>query len=186
MRIIGGKFRGRTLRYSGDERTRPMKDRVREAVFNLLADSVRGSRAIDLFAGTGALGIEALSRGASRATLIERHFPTVELIRQNVRALGLEDQVEILEGDAFYWSRRLSDSAGEPWTVFVSPPYELYVAARDEMIDLIGQLVEAAPAGSNIVVESDARLPPGELPDAPSWDVRNYPPAVVAIYRKAP
>src|SRR6185369_13778531 len=76
LRIIGGKLRGRKLQYSGDLRTRPMKDRVREAVFNLLGPGVKGSHAIDLFAGTGALGLEAISRGAAQATLIERHLPT--------------------------------------------------------------------------------------------------------------
>src|SRR5262245_47435808 len=72
-RIIGGTLRGRKLLFAGDARTRPMKDRVREALFNLLADAVRGKHAIDLFAGTGALGLEAISRGASGATLVERH-----------------------------------------------------------------------------------------------------------------
>src|SRR6478736_322408 len=76
LRIVGGTLRGRKLQYSGDVRTRPMKDRVREAVFNLLGPQVAGSHAIDLFAGTGALGIEAISRGATKATFIERHLPT--------------------------------------------------------------------------------------------------------------
>src|SRR4051794_22495694 len=83
LRIIGGSFRGRKLKYSGDIRTRPMKDRVREAVFNLLGKQIAGSHAIDLFAGTGALGLEALSRGAARATFIERHFLTAKLIEEN-------------------------------------------------------------------------------------------------------
>src|SRR5437868_14777408 len=80
LRIIGGSRRGRKLQYSGDVRTRPMKDRVREAVFNLLGPQIAGSHAIDLFAGTGALGLEAISRGASKATFIERHLPTAKLI----------------------------------------------------------------------------------------------------------
>src|SRR6186713_2214397 len=83
LRIIGGTLRHRKLQYSGDLRTRPMKDRVREAVFNLLGPQIKGTHAIDLFAGTGALGLEAVSRGASRATLIERHLPTAKLIEQN-------------------------------------------------------------------------------------------------------
>src|SRR5262245_27839595 len=89
-RIIGGALRGRKLIYTGDPRTRPMKDRVREALFNRLSTSVRNKHAIDLFAGTGALGLEAMSRGASGATLVDRHFPTAELIRQNAASLGIE------------------------------------------------------------------------------------------------
>src|SRR5271154_4383856 len=88
LRIIGGRFRGRKLEYSGDPRTRPMKDRVREALFNLLSTAVKGKVAIDLFAGTGALGLEALSRGAARAVFIERHRPTAQTIGRNAAALG--------------------------------------------------------------------------------------------------
>src|SRR5205814_5859407 len=103
LRIIGGSLRHRKLQYSGDERTRPMKDRVREAVFNLLGPGVAGSHAIDLFAGTGALGLEALSRGAAQVTFIERHLPTLKLIEQNVKALGVADRAELVFGDAFHW-----------------------------------------------------------------------------------
>src|SRR3954453_4982920 len=84
LRIIGGSLRGRKMSYSGEPRTRPMKDRVREAVFNLLGAPVEGSHAIDLFAGTGALGLEAISRGAVRATFIERHVPTAKIIKQTL------------------------------------------------------------------------------------------------------
>src|SRR5688572_16458652 len=83
LRIIGGSMRGRKLKYSGEARTRPMKDRVREAVFNLLGTTVEGCYVIDLFAGTGALGLEAISRGATGATFIERHFPTAKVIEEN-------------------------------------------------------------------------------------------------------
>ena len=89
-RIVGGTMRGRKLLYSGDLRTRPMKERVREAVFNLVGPAVKGKQAVDLFAGTGALGLEAISRGAARAIFIERHYPTLQLIRRNVQSLGVE------------------------------------------------------------------------------------------------
>src|SRR5262245_28662629 len=88
-RIIGGKLRGRKLIYTGDPRTRPMKERVREAIFNLIGVAVRDRHAIDLFAGTGALGLEAISRGAGSATLVERHFPTAGVIKQNAAALEI-------------------------------------------------------------------------------------------------
>ena len=91
-RIIGGQLRGKKLFYSGDDRTRPMKDRVREAVFNLLGPAVVGKHALDLFAGTGALGFEALSRGAAAATFVERHFPTADHLRQTAASLGVADR----------------------------------------------------------------------------------------------
>lgn len=184
VRVIGGEFRGRKLRYSGDERTRPMKDRVREAIFNLLGQSVKGTLAIDLFAGTGALGFEALSRGAARALLIERHFPTLAIIRDNARILNAEGRAEIVGGDAFYWAERLPAPADIRWTVFISPPFDLYVTAQPQMLALIAALVERSPPESQIVVESDERFDLALLPDAGRWDVRPYPPAVVSIYRK--
>ena len=106
LRIIGGEMRGRTILYSGDQRTRPMKDRLREAVFDVLATAVKGKHAIDLFAGTGALGLEALSRGATRATFIERHFPTARLIERNIASLGVTERATVYAGDAFLWPRQ--------------------------------------------------------------------------------
>ena len=155
LRIIGGRFRGRKLLYSGDPRIRPMKDRVREAIFNLLGPSVRGKHAIDLFAGTGAVGLEALSRGATSATFIERHVPTARIVRQNAARLDVADRVEVLDTNAFLWAKRdlpalptkqrVADRSvsgneggtdtwlgtGKPWVVFVCPPYAVYVAERD-------------------------------------------------------
>jgi 16S rRNA (guanine966-N2)-methyltransferase len=194
VRIIGGAFRGRTLAYSGDLRTRPMKDRVREAMFNLLADRIRGKHAIDLFAGTGALAFEALSRRAARATLIERHLPTARLIEQNAQMLGITDRVEVRFSDAFVWARRFaagmlrdraSESASaEPLAVFCSPPYDFYESRREEMLALLSQLWEVAPAGSVFAVEADERFDFTLLPQAETWFVRAYPPAVIGIGEK--
>ncbi len=184
LRIIGGSLRGRKLQYSGDIRTRPMKDRVREAVFNLLGPQVASSHAIDLFAGTGALGIEAISRGAAKATFIERHLPTVELIKRNAAALGVADRINAVFGDAFLWSAKFSATEQQPLTVFCSPPYDFYVDRRQEMLDLIGHWVELSPAGSQFVVEADERFDFAALSLAERWDVRKYPPAVVGIFEK--
>ena len=106
-----------------------MKDRVREAVFNLLGPSVKGKHALDLFAGTGAIGLEALSRGAARATFLERHFPTAELIEQNAAALELSDRVEVLPGDTFTWSKRRArePKREEACVAFFSPHWDLFV-----------------------------------------------------------
>jgi 16S rRNA (guanine966-N2)-methyltransferase len=184
VRIIGGRFRGRKLHFSGDPRTRPMKDRLRETVFNLLGDAIRGTQAIDLFAGTGALGLEALSRGAVRATFCEQHFPTVEIIRQNITALGVEAETVVIAGNVFSRFRRVADLGPEPWMVFCSPPYDFYVSRSSEMIELITRLLDAAPAQSVFVVEADARFDFTTLPEAAAWDVRSYPPAVLGVYRK--
>jgi 16S rRNA (guanine966-N2)-methyltransferase len=204
LRIIGGKFRGRKLRHEpfrteDDELvTRPMKHRLRETIFNLVSTEAEGLHAIDVFAGTGALGLEALSRGAARATFIERHVPTARVIEENVAALGVKDQCAVLVTSAFLWGKRDAanfanagggDAPARSWLVFVCPPYEFFVERQDEMVTLITSVMHAAPVGSIVVVESDERfdfaaLAVGDAAEA--WDVRPYPPAVVGVWRKAP
>jgi 16S rRNA (guanine966-N2)-methyltransferase len=204
VRIIGGKFRGRRLHYSGDARTRPMKDRLREAIFNLIGPAIRGKNALDLFAGTGALALEAISRGADRATLIEQHNPTADIIRQNIADLGLAERAEVVVGNTFIWWQRQGKPHGDcpnsrvsengtvplradaPWAVFCSPPYDFYVERTAELLDLIAGLIGAAPDHSVFVVEADARFDFQQLPDPQAWDVRSYPPAVVGVFRKEP
>jgi len=184
LRIIGGKYRGRKFHHSGDPRTRPMKERVREAVFNLVGPAVEGMYAVDLFAGTGALGLEAISRGAARATFVERHFPTARLIRDNARLVGVdESQIDVHGADTFIWVRRLPDLGRQPWLFLCSPPYDLYQSRPDDMLRLIEDLLSRMPPGSLFVVEADARFDFTSLPRANEWDVRSYLPAVVAVLR---
>ncbi|MFN0020886.1 MAG: RsmD family RNA methyltransferase [Pirellulaceae bacterium] len=206
VRIIGGTLGGRHLEYSGDLRTRPMKDRVRESVFNLVGPAIAGTQALDLFAGTGALGLEAVSRGATSAILIERHYPTSQLIKQNAQALGIEDKCEVVFGDAFLWTRKqtstvssaptlqsqirnpkseaISLTSSSRWLVFCSPPYEFYVSRLTEMLELVGTLWSAAPDDSLFIVEADERFDYALLPDQEGWDVRTYLPASIGLAQK--
>jgi 16S rRNA (guanine966-N2)-methyltransferase len=184
LRIVGGEFRGRRLQYGGDRAVRPMKDRVREALFNLIGPGARGKHALDLFGGTGALGLEALSRGAIAATFLERHFPTAKILRANVATLGVQDRCDVLAADTFVWLAGNPELPATPWLVFVSPPYEFYVARREDMLRLILGVKDAAPGGSILAVESDSRFDFTALPEADRWDVRRYPPAVIGLYRK--
>ncbi len=184
-RIVGGHLRGRKLLYSGDPLTRPMKDRVREAVFNLVGPQVKGKHAIDLFAGTGALGFEALSRGAARATLVDRHFPTADLIRHSAAQLGVSEQCRVVAADTFIWVRRDLPTDGQPWVVFVSPPWVFFRERAAEMAELIATCRQRSPAGSLIVIEADQQFDFAALPQPSDWDVREYFPAVVGVLRKA-
>jgi 16S rRNA (guanine966-N2)-methyltransferase len=183
-RIIGGEFRGRRLHYNGDPLTRPMKDRLRETLFNLLGSSVRGAVALDLFAGTGALALEALSRGAERAVLIEQRRAAAEDIRRNVAMLGVADRAEILPGSAFHYGKNPPLPDKIPWLVFCSPPYDFYVEREAEMLELIAGLMDLAPAGSLLAVEADERFDFQKLPHPYAWDVRRCQPAVIGIFRK--
>lgn len=190
VRIIGGRLRGRKLRYIGQWLTRPMKDRVRQALFNILGPAVEGKWAVDLFAGTGALGIEALSRGASRATFIEQHVPTAETIRQNLAELGLQDHSEVLSCSALVWAQHLcsvpstAEQTSTPWLVFCSPPWDYFVFRRDQMLALLKGLIDAAPADSVFVGEWDQRFDHRSLPYCQHWDIRFYLPAIIGIYLK--
>jgi len=188
LRVIGGDLRGRKIAYTGDLRTRPMKDRVREALFNLLGPSVKGSHVLDLFAGTGALGIEALSRGANRATFFEKHFPTAELLGKSLAELGLLERGEVIAGDTFLTVRRMRRDGPcfavvEPWVIFCSPPYDFYVDRREEVLKLLDDLLAQAPLRSVVIVEADRRFDFEQLPHADEWRVRDYNAAVVGIYR---
>lgn len=161
-----------------------MKDRVREAIFNLLGPHVKGLYAIDLFAGTGALGLEALSRGASGATFVEHHFPTADVIQQNVDSLDVTSLCRVVSANTFLWTRKPIDLPSTPWLVLCSPPFDFFVDRCDEMLGLIGYFFDRAPDGSRFVFESDERFDPSLLPDAERWNVRTYLPAVVGVYCK--
>lgn len=192
LRIIGGHFRGSKLRYHGDLVTRPMKERVRESIFNLVSTEAKGKHAIDLFAGTGALGLEAISRGALSATFIEKHIPTARVVEENIATLGVEDRTRLWMTSAFLWSKRdlPNEQTEAPWLVFCSPPYSFFVDRQEEMLALIGAMLEHAPEGSILMVEADERFDFDLLPGGvrkekrgEGWDVRTYNPAVVGVWR---
>jgi len=187
LRIIGGTLRGRKLQYVGDNRVRPMKDRVREAVFNLIGPTVKGMHAIDLFGGTGAIAIEAISRGATSATIIEIHLPTAALLKQNLESLNLLPVCHLYKTDAFFWVKNKAEHPTQelPWIVFCSPPYDFYVSRREEMLAMLNRLVDLAPAGSMFVIEADIHFDMTSLPIIPESNrIRSYPPAVIGIFSK--
>jgi len=187
LRIIGGKFRGSKLKYTGDNRVRPMKDRVREAVFNLIGPDIKGMYAIDLFGGTGAIAIEAISRGATAATIIEIHLPTAALLRKNLEALDLLPICNLCKTDAFFWVKNEAEHPPKesPWIVFCSPPYDFYASRKMEMLEMLHRLVDLAPADSMFVIEADERFDLALLPRMPEPNrIRSYPPAVIAIFSK--
>jgi 16S rRNA (guanine(966)-N(2))-methyltransferase RsmD len=187
LRIIGGRFKGRQIEYSGDMRTRPMKESVREALFNLVGGFVLGRAAFDLFAGTGAIGIEALSRGASRAFFNERHFPTARVIRQNLQSLEEVLPATVSTSDTFFWVRQFfknpADWPAEPWMVFCCPPYALYDSRSDDLMGILEQFMENAPEGSVLVAETREDFDPAQLPHADEWRTRHYSPALLSVWR---
>ena len=120
MRVIAGEFRSRVLKTLPGMDVRPTPDRLREALFSILAPSLQGAVFLDAYAGTGSVGIEALSRGASRAVFIEKNRAAMLVIRENLRSLGIEDRAEVAFGrTAQLVARHKAD------IVFMDPPYPL-------------------------------------------------------------
>jgi 16S rRNA (guanine966-N2)-methyltransferase len=128
MRIVAGQFGGRRLVVPKDSRVRPTADRVREAWMSILGEELSGARVLDLFAGSGALGLEALSRGAASATFVELNPPSLRALDQNVATLGAEHLVTVHRGDALRYAERLPEGAFD--IVLADPPYTIDYAAR--------------------------------------------------------
>lgn len=131
MRVIAGNLRSRRLKSVPGVAVRPTPDRLREALFNILAPRIRGSVFLDAYAGTGAVGIEALSRGAKRVILIERNPQALAAIRENVRSLGIADQVTVVRGSA---ANLLGHYHAD--IAFLDPPYEQTQAYGESLMAL--------------------------------------------------
>lgn len=130
MRIIAGEFRSRNIVSPKGERTRPTSDRARESLFNVLAHSIdlEGAQVLDLFAGSGALGFEALSRGASHVTLVEHFLAAREALETNIRGLNVKERTTIIKQDVYKW---LQEATGPFDLVFADPPYDDKRTRRD-------------------------------------------------------
>ena len=172
-RIIAGSLKGRRLATPSGDRTRPTSDRVREALFNALAPGgdLTGHRFADLYAGSGAVGLEAISRGAEHALFVESHFQTAKLLRRNITDLGVED-AEVISASV---EKVLSSPPGEPYDiVFADPPY----AVTDEAVSsMLGSLVANGwlAEDADVVIERSSRDAAVPWPPEISEDrVRKY------------
>ncbi|MFL5519246.1 MAG: RsmD family RNA methyltransferase [Gemmatimonadales bacterium] len=150
MRIVAGEFGGRRLTPPKDARVRPTADRVREAWMSILVDAIPGARVLDLYAGSGALGLEALSRGAASATFVELSPPSLRALDANVTALGVADRVAVHRGDALRFAERLPAGAFD--LALADPPYN-----RDDAVRLVA-LFRRTPFARILSVEHGADL----------------------------
>jgi 16S rRNA (guanine(966)-N(2))-methyltransferase RsmD len=155
MRVIAGTYRSRILKSLKGLALRPTSDRLRETLFDVLGPAIAGARFVDVFAGTGAVGIEALSRGAAEVVFIEKHPPAVALIRKNLESLGVRAGVTVLGADALRGLAKLAAkyTPGDPPFdfVFIDPPY----AATEEyerVLRVLGSASFLAP-GSIVIAE---------------------------------
>lgn len=169
MRVVAGTLRGRRIESPRGDATRPTTDKVREAVFNALGSLgiIEGGRVVDLFAGTGALGIEALSRGASHCTFVERDRGALAVLRENITALGLNDVVTVVSGDA----TSPANAGIECEVLLADPPYGF--AAWQDLLNRVRADV--------VVIESDDSI--GEIEGWETVRERRYGRTTVTFLR---
>lgn len=182
MRIIGGHSRGRKLRAPPGRQTRPTADRVRESLFNILGSP--DGDVLDLFAGAGTLGLEALSRGANAAVFVDMAGPAIRCVRANLETLGAADRAVVERSDALAAVRRLGGQGRRFCWVFADPPYAF--AGCDELIEAVGAARLLADGG-RLVIEHDRRT---ALPTAAGGlartDQRRYGDTALSFYTTAP
>src|SRR5205809_205539 len=163
IRIVAGAFRGRKLTCTVNPSLRPTPQMVREALFSILGNAVPGRPFFDVFAGTGVNGLEAVSRGASAVTFVERDFRLIAELEGHIRAFGVSDRARIARADVYRWAERWLPPP-EPVCVFFSPPFKDYSDRLENMIALVGTVQQRVQPGSVVVLQSEKGVDLGGLP----------------------
>lgn len=181
-RLTGGAARGRRLFGVPGRDVRPALARMRTSLFEVLRSRLEGARVVDLFAGTGSLGLEALSRGAERALFLDTDARCLDVLRKNVERLGFSDRAEVRRADAFAAVAALESAD----LLFVDPPYNYYVERAGEMRELIVTLLSRVASGpeARVVVEHRPKEGPGAVEGGEIVDERTYGDTVVTLYRR--
>lgn len=183
IRIVAGSLRGRKLTCTVNANLRPTPQMVREALFSILGNAVPDRPFIDIFAGTGVVGLEAVSRGASTVTFIERDFRLIGDLERHIDEFGVGEQARIARTDVYRWIERWQ-APDEPVTVFLSPPFRDFENRLDDLLNVIAQLQQRVSPGSVIVLQAESNVPLEELPARIEWDERRYGRNVLLIWVK--
>ncbi|MFC3932110.1 16S rRNA (guanine(966)-N(2))-methyltransferase RsmD [Streptococcus dentapri] len=177
MRIIAGTFGGRPLKTLEGKTTRPTSDKVRGAIYNMIGPFFKGGRVLDLFAGSGGLAIEAISRGMTEAILIERNRKAQDIIRENIQMTKSQEQFKLIKGDA---REVLPSLTGQFDLVLLDPPY-----AKEEIVSNISTLQEynLLPQNVMVVCETDKNVDlPEEIGHLGIWKQKIYGISKVTVY----
>jgi 16S rRNA (guanine(966)-N(2))-methyltransferase RsmD len=173
LRIVAGSLRGRKLVCTVDPDLRPTPDMVREALFNILGNAVPERTFLDLFAGSGAVGFEALSRGASSVVFVERDVRVANEIQRHLHSFGVADRAKVHRADVYRWAERW-EAPNEPVTAFLGPPFPDLENRLDSLVQVLGDLQRKTAPGSVLVFQSEKVFEPRHLPDAGKWEERLY------------
>jgi 16S rRNA (guanine966-N2)-methyltransferase len=173
MRIVAGSLRGRKLTCNVSENMRPTPQMVREALFSILGNAIPGRAFYDVFAGTGIIGMEAVSRGASLGVFVERDFRLISEIENHLSKFGIRDQSRIVRGDVYRWLERWQPPK-DPSVVFLSPPFADLDDRVDDMLQIVAILRERLPIGSVLILQFEQSEALERLPDREKWDERRY------------
>lgn len=175
VRIVAGSLRGRKIACAVHPGMRPTPQMVREALFSILGNAVPDRPFYDVFAGTGVVGLEAVSRGASEVRLIEKDPKQVQAIQKHADRFGVGGRVQILKADAYRWAERWIPPRSGPVNLFLSPPFpDLDGTRLDDFLGLIHTLWDKAPEHSVVTIQVEAGFPVESVPDPTAWDVRSY------------
>jgi 16S rRNA (guanine966-N2)-methyltransferase len=190
VRIIAGEFKGRQLLAPVGDATRPITDRAKQSLFDILTPIITGAEVYDLFSGTGSLGLESLSRGAKFATFFEIDRSAIARLSQNLAALQASDRARIVPGDIFKWfdlSIRRPDStqASGADVVFLDPPYRFLKNRADELLQLALNLTHSHLRPTSVVVFRHDGRDKLALPNLDSIDVREYGDMTIELLRPA-
>jgi 16S rRNA (guanine966-N2)-methyltransferase len=173
LRIVSGSLRGRKLICKVDPGLRPTPDMVRQALFNILGNAVPGRRFLDLFAGTGAIGLEALSRGSSPVEFVERDLRVAGEIVRNLHTFGVADQARVHRADVYRWADHWQPPA-EPVNIFLGPPFPDLAHHPEAIWRVLAELQQRAAPGSVVVLQSERSFDASTMPDAEKWEHRQY------------
>lgn len=174
IRIVAGSLRGRKLTVFVHEGMRPTPQLVREALFSILGNAVPGRIFFDVFAGTGVNGLEAVSRGATSARLIEKDPRLVADIQKHADEFRIADRIQVLKADAYRWAERWVPPGNDPVNLFLSPPFPDLSEKAEEFLTLVHLLLDKAADDTVLTIQAEDGFPLDRLPDLPLWDVRKY------------
>lgn len=183
VRIVAGSLRGRKLSCHVNPDLRPTPQMVREALFSILGNAIPERPFVDVFAGTGVVGLEALSRGASAALFIERDLRLAQEIEQHLRRFNLLKQAKLYRTDAYRWIAAWRAPA-EPVNVFLSPPFADLGQRPGDLLEALAQLQEKVAAGSVIVLQSERGSPLEDASELQTWEERRYSRNVLLLWQK--